>query len=247
MLEVVQTYPVVIPAAGIGSRMQAKIAKQYLKIGEHAVLEYTLNSFIEHPKISDIIIALHPDDNIFDTLSVSKHPKITVVLGGNERVDSVKNALDFLNKQLKYNESFVLVHDAARPCLTRLELDTLILECELAYKQKHIMGGILANPVTDTIKKGCTIVSTSAQKKSFNTITHTVDRRDLWQAQTPQMFKLIPLIEAIDSGLKKGVIMTDEASAMEAANHQVIMVEGQSSNIKVTRPNDLKLASFYLD
>ncbi len=228
------TYPVIIPAAGIGSRMQASCAKQYLKINDKTVLEHTVNSFITCPLVSDIIIVLHPDDILFETLSIANNPAIKAVVGGNERVDSVLQGLKALSAQQQQN--WVLVHDAARPCLHQEDLAKLIKSCTTS----EYAGGILAVPVADTIK----------QQGIADTITATIDRSSLWQAQTPQMFIASQLISAIEANHNSNAAMqskiTDEASAMEMSGFKVNLIEGRSSNIKITRPSDLQLAAFYL-
>lgn len=228
------TYPVIIPAAGIGSRMQASCAKQYLKINDKTVLEHTVNSFLDCPLISDIIIVLHPEDVLFETLSIANNPTIKTVVGGNERVDSVLQGLKALSAPQQ--QDWVLVHDAARPCLHQEDLAKLVQSC----KTSEYAGGILAVPVADTIKRG----------GIADTITATVDRSMLWQAQTPQMFIASQLINAIEANYNSNGTMqskiTDEASAMEMSGFKVSLIEGRSSNIKITRPSDLQLAAFYL-
>ncbi|KAE9539182.1 2-C-methyl-D-erythritol 4-phosphate cytidylyltransferase [Ursidibacter maritimus] len=214
----------IIPASGVGSRMQSQLPKQYLKIQAKTILEHTLSLFIDDARISKIIIAISENDRYYSILPLSKHPKIKTVFGGETRAHSVLNSLTHLTEQ-----DWALVHDAARPCLKRSDLDKLL-------QITDPNGAILATPAVDTIKRtadGCHIV-------------HTEDRATLWHALTPQFFPAIPLKNAIQQGLAQGLAITDEASAMEFAGFHPKLVPGRSDNIKVTRPEDLALAEFYL-
>ena len=221
--------PVVIPAAGIGSRMQAPKAKQYLDINGKTIIEHTISLMLSHPNISNVLVVLHPDDTIFKNLAIANNERVKTVIGGAERVDSVLSGLKYLASTT--NDSQVLVHDAARPCLSHQDISKLIHACG---KQN---SGILAIPVADTIKQ-------SEPSKSL--IKQTIDRATLWQAQTPQLSNLALLISAIENALRDGATITDEASALEYAGTKVMLVEGQASNLKITRPADLELAEYYL-
>lgn len=244
MNKLLKHYSVIIPAAGVGSRMQSSVPKQYLKIGKKTVIEHTLERFINLPQINNIVIAVSPFDQTIHNLKIASLPKVTLVKGGTERVDSVRNALQSLAKSNDHNE-FVLVHDAARPCLRIQDLERLTAACEDNYS-KGISGGILAIPVADTIKQNQLDSNISLKASNVTLIQATIDRSSLWQAQTPQMFKHLDLLEAIEQSLNKGFQITDEASAMEYMGHKVALIEGDISNIKITRPSDLRLASFYL-
>jgi 2-C-methyl-D-erythritol 4-phosphate cytidylyltransferase len=147
-----------------------------------------------------------------------------------ERCHSVIRALDSLNN-VAAPDDWVLVHDAARPCVRMQDIDKMILELK-----EHPVGGILAVPVHDTLKRG----------SAAGEIVDTVDRRNLWQAQTPQMFRLQALRQALHQAIEDGFMVTDEASAMEHIGLKPKLVEGHADNIKVTRPEDLSLAEFYL-
>jgi 2-C-methyl-D-erythritol 4-phosphate cytidylyltransferase len=239
-------FPVVIPAAGIGSRMAAKQAKQYLPIQDKTILEHTLDLFLSQDNIGPIVVVLHPEDQIFEGLSVAAHANIHTVIGGQERVDSVLAGLSLL-QDLGYTNHFVLVHDAARPCLEKNDLNKLINEClKASAKDEFISGAILACPVADTIKKSLANKGNNTTNSAASIIESTVNRTGLWQAQTPQMFEVDELSKAIEIGLAKGYKLTDEASAIECIGKKVLLVEGPSSNIKITRPSDLPLALFYL-
>lgn len=221
--------------------MAAINAKQYLPIHNKTILEHTIALFQKQSNIGPIVVVLHPQDKIFDTLSIASQPNILTVVGGQERVDSVLAGLSLL-KSKGYTDEFVLVHDAARPCLAQSDMNKLIDEClQTCSKNQSVSGAILACRVTDTIKK-----SHRSIEENTSVIESTVDRSKLWQAQTPQMFRIKELNEAIESGLEKGENLTDEASAIECMGKQVLLVEGSTSNLKITRPSDLPLALFYL-
>lgn len=214
----------IVPAAGIGSRMGAERPKQYLQLAGMTILEHTLTRLLSHPAIGQVIVALAPHDRWFDTLAVAADPRILRVEGGAERAFSVLNALHVVQGE------WVLVHDAARPCLTHGDLDRLIATAMACG------GAILGSRVRDTMKRS----------DVAGNILATVEREELWHALTPQMFPAGPLMRALEEGLALGATITDEASAMERAGFPVRMVEGRADNIKVTRPEDLSLAGLYL-
>lgn len=225
-----QTFWVVIPAAGIGSRMQEDCPKQYLPLQGKTVIEQTLAHFIHHPRIHGIVVAIAEHDSIWPTLKIETDKPFYTVNGGAERCHSVLNALSFL-KDKAHDTDWVLVHDAARPCLRREDLDKLMITMS-----QHPHGGILGVPVRDTLKR----VDVAC------IIEETVDRERLCHAMTPQMFHVGMLREALEQAVDEGVRVTDEASAMEHAGYKPLVVEGHGDNIKITRPEDLALASFYL-
>lgn len=214
----------IVPAAGIGSRMGAECPKQYLQLAGKTILEHTLERLITHPAIAQVIVALAPHDRWFDTLPVAQDERILRVEGGAERAFSVLNALHVAQGE------WVLVHDAARPCLTHGDLDALIATAMTSG------GAILGSRVRDTMKRS----------DAAGNIIATVEREQLWHALTPQMFPTPPLRRALEEGLALGATITDEASAMERAGFAVRMVEGRADNIKVTRPEDLSLAGLFL-
>lgn len=214
----------VVPAAGIGSRMGASCPKQYLSLAGKCILEHTLERLLSHPAIARVIVALAPHDRWFDTLAVAADPRVLRVEGGSERAFSVLNALHVAEGE------WVLVHDAARPCLTHGDLDALIAAARASG------GAILGSRVRDTMKR----------TDERGNIVATVDRDGLWHALTPQMFPTSTLTRALEGGLALGATITDEASAMERAGFPVRMVEGRADNIKVTRPEDLALAGLFL-
>jgi 2-C-methyl-D-erythritol 4-phosphate cytidylyltransferase len=217
-------YIAIVPAAGIGSRMQASVAKQYLKLGNKTVLEHSLCQLLTYSAISQVVVALHPEDNHFFSLEVASHPKLRTVIGGSERVDSVLNALQTCPKK-----AIALVHDAARPCLRHSDIDALITRLET-----DTVASILARRATDTIKLA-----------QGNTIDTTLPRERIWGAQTPQAASVGTLIDAIEQAMTSTTV-TDEASALEFCHIPVELVAGSSDNIKITHPEDLALAEFYL-
>lgn len=222
----------IVPAAGVGSRMQANRPKQYLNLLGKTVIEHTLELFLGHERISGVIVAISPEDPYWPELSVSRQPRLAKVEGGSERCHSVLKALTYLENQGIDPGDWVLVHDAARPCLRPADLDYLINEVTLAGQ-----GGILAVPVRDTMKQ--------ADDDSRH-ISRTVDRSHLWHALTPQMFRLGELSQAIEAALNDGFVVTDDASAMEHAGQHPLLVRGHADNLKITIPEDLALAEFYL-
>ncbi|MDA3133747.1 2-C-methyl-D-erythritol 4-phosphate cytidylyltransferase [Atlantibacter subterranea] len=217
----------VVPAAGIGSRMQSDCPKQYLTIGDHTILEHAVASLLRHPRVGRVIVAVSPADKQFDALPLACDPRVMRVDGGRERADSVLAGLKMAD-----GAAWVLVHDAARPCLHPDDLDAL-----LAITAHSRVGGILAAPVRDTMKRG---------EPGKALIAHTVDRIDLWHALTPQLFPLELLRDCLIRALNEGATITDEASALEHCGYHPELVAGRGDNIKVTRPEDLALAAFYL-
>ena len=223
-------YWVVVPAAGIGTRMGAGRPKQYLTLGDKTILEQTLTRLLQLPGLAGIYVALNEHDDYWEQLAVSRDKRISPVTGGSERADSVLAALDALAGQAQEND-WVLVHDAARPCITAGTIKQLCNQLA-----QHPVGGILAVPVSDTLK----------QVDDARRINHTLDRRFLWQAQTPQMFRLGLLRSCLSRALAEGKQVTDESSAVELYGYQPQIVEGRADNLKITRPEDLPLAQMIL-
>jgi len=217
----------VVPAAGFGRRMQTECPKQYLSIGNKTILEHAVAALLAHPRIERVIIAISDGDARFQQLPLANHPQITVVEGGAERADSVLAGLKEAGEA-----QWVLVHDAARPCLHQDDLANL-----LALSETSRVGGILAAPVRDTMKRA---------EPGKAAIAHTVDRNDLWHALTPQFFPRELLFDCLTRALNEGATVTDEASALEYCGFHPQLVAGRADNIKVTRPEDLALAEFYL-
>lgn len=223
----------VVPAAGIGQRMGAALPKQYLPFASSTILETTLQTLLSIEPLAGIVVAIHPNDTHWPTLAISRHTNIHTVIGGDERADSVLSALEFLQslfiKQKIENKrhQWVLVHDAARPCISP----------ESIYNMVNVLaddevGGILGVSSSDTLKR----------VSDENTIETTIDRSTIWQAQTPQMFRYGLLRNALNQALENKQVITDEASALELAGYVVNIVAGRRDNIKITQADDLPIA-----
>ncbi|AWK40660.1 2-C-methyl-D-erythritol 4-phosphate cytidylyltransferase [Photorhabdus laumondii subsp. laumondii] len=225
-----------VPAAGIGSRMNSDCPKQYLSIAGKTIIEHTLSALLDHPRIRHVVIVLNPTDTQFQSLEVVSDSRITTVTGGEQRADSVLAGLNHLAHVTGNDNCWVLVHDAARPCLHHDDLDRLLQLAEADEQGNMACGGILASPVRDTMKRG----------RVGQIIDHTVERQDLWHALTPQFFPLMLLRDCLSKALSQHANITDEASALEYCGYQPVLVNGRSDNIKVTCPEDLALAEFYL-
>ena len=217
-----------ICAAGVGSRMGLSTPKQYMKFGTDAMLTHTVRALRDVSRVREIVVVVSPTDPYIDEIAGRFPPNVRVLrCGGRERAESVVNGL--VNAGFE-RDDWVLVHDAARPCLKPSEAAHLIDE---VLADSTVSGGILAVPVADTIKRA----------DASNRILETVPRHDLWRAATPQMFRVRDLIDAL-SGDLTGI--TDEASAMERLGRPVKLVHGRSTNLKVTEPADAVLASLIL-
>ncbi len=219
----------VVPAAGVGKRMQADRPKQYLPLVGKTVLEQTINRLLQADVFSAIAVAISKEDPYWPELECSKHKKVVTAAGGKERADSVLSALKSLTERASDND-WVLVHDAARPCLTSADIHYLI-----GSLKDDAVGGILALSSHDTLKN----------VEGIN-ITETIDRSVIWRVLTPQMFRYGMLKSALEAAEGNSVI-TDEASALEMQGLQPKIVEGRPDNIKITRPEDLALAQFYME
>ncbi|MFY8273036.1 2-C-methyl-D-erythritol 4-phosphate cytidylyltransferase [Pseudoalteromonas sp. SSDWG2] len=215
----------IVPAAGVGSRMQSQLPKQYIELQGKTILEHTLDKLSRVQGVDNILVAISAKDEYFQQLPIDRQ-KVSTVLGGKERADSVLAALDALADA---PPQWVLVHDAARPLVDITDIHTLIAQCT-----EEGCGGILAAKVRDTIKRG----------EDF--VEQTVPRDNLFQALTPQLFPYQQLRSALSNALAQGVAITDEASAIEWAGGQVRLVCGRTDNFKITTPEDLQLANFLL-
>lgn len=220
----------VIPAAGIGARMAADLPKQYLPLHGSTVLEHSLAALLGSAGIESVVVAVHPDDVRPADMACLRNPRVTLTYGGATRCDSVLAALSAL-AEVASPEDWVLVHDAARPCVSPVHIEAL-----MKTVMANNVGGVLAQAVVDTVKR----VEKNGQ------VIETLDRDALWLAQTPQMFRLGLLKCAIEDAVAAGVAVTDEASAMEFAGHPVLLQAGSASNLKITVPEDLPLAEYYL-
>ncbi len=224
----------VVPAAGTGSRLNPDIPKQYLSLDGQTVLERSLARLDALAMISATVLVLRAGDNRADSLfeagADTRARQMIRGEGGDDRCQSVLNGLYQLKSRAESSD-WVLVHDAARPCVRVADMLRL-----LEVVAEHPVGGLLAVPVTDTLK----------QADDERRVHRTIDRRRLWAAQTPQVFRYGLLLEALQQATTRGYAVTDESSAMELAGHQPVIVQGSPDNIKITWPHDLALASLML-
>ena len=220
----------VVPAAGVGKRMNADRPKQYLELAGKTVIEHTLLRLLSAEVFTAVAVAISEEDPYWPDLDVSAHKKIITAAGGKERADSVLSALKAI-RTVASDDDWVLVHDAARPCITTIDIHHLID----SLKTDEI-GGILALSSHDTFKS----------VQGDNIIVGTLDRSHIWRALTPQMFRYGLLKNALEAAEGNAAI-TDEASALELQGMQPKIVEGRPDNIKITRPEDLALAQFYME
>lgn len=216
-----------MPAAGVGRRFGAERPKQYAPLCGRTVIEWALGPFLTDPRCAAAVVALAQEDPYWTAVAP---PTVIVVPGGQERSHSVRNGLAALAERAN-RDDWVLVHDAARPCLPRQDLDRLL--AELAT---HPIGGLLATPAADTLKRA----------DASREVQQTVDRTGLWRALTPQMFRYGRLCEALDRAHASGRIPTDEAQAIEWLGDRPKIVEGAAANLKITSAADLAIAAALL-
>lgn len=230
------TYPlpvnhwVVIPAAGVGARMGTSTPKQYLPLLGKTVIEHTLERLSAHPRIAGVVVVIAPGDLHWQSLSSAPALAAIIAEGGAERYHSVLNGLRKL-AEVARPQDWVLVHDAARPCVRHADIDTLI-----ASLADHAVGGLLGMPVSDTVKR----------TDNAGNVLETVNRHGLWRALTPQMFRLEALTHALHHAVTRHLPVTDEAAAMELSGFAPRMIAGHADNIKITHPQDLVLAELYI-
>lgn len=220
----------VVPAAGKGARMGAAFPKQYLSIEGRTVAEHTLQRLLAYARVRRVVVAVAADDEFFARLPVAADARVQSCAGGAERCDSVLNALDALAADA-HDDDFVLVHDIARPCVRLSDIARLV-DAAIADP----VGAILAVRATDTVK----------QAGDDGRIAATPDRNRVWLAATPQMIRYGLLRDALRAARRDGVVVTDEAQAVERLGKAPLLVECARDNIKITRPEDLALAAFWL-
>lgn len=220
----------VVPAAGSGRRMVAEVPKQYLKLNGVPILEHTLRALLACPDIRGVVVVLDPSDRRADAIASLADPRVSRAAGGAERADSVLAGLQAVATEAGA-EDWVLVHDAARPCISVGVLRSLISSCTAAG-----VGTVMAQASVDTLKR----------VSEGNRVLETLDRQVIWRAQTPQMFKLVELMSALSTALIDDIAITDESMAMELAGYPVSILEGPSTNIKITLPADLEMAEIIL-
>jgi len=222
----------IIPASGSGSRRNTDTPKQYLKLENGStILDQSLETLLDMDQISGCVVAISDNDEFFMNSTYYSHPKLLATAkGGQERFHSVLNAIITLLEFAK-KDDWLLVHDAVRPCIKKEDVERLINEV-----QNHPVGGILAVEVVDTLKK-----------VGSEDVVRTIERNKLYQAQTPQMFRIGLLKKALENVVEDNTHITDEAEAIERLGHSIKIVSNSKSNIKITHSDDLKLANYYLN
>lgn len=219
-------YFALIPAAGVGSRMASTLPKQYLPLAGQPMLLHSMAAFVASPDIAHVFIVVSAEDGWIDSLPLPADRVTVLKVGGATRKDSVEQGLRAMASQTA-EDDWVLVHDAARP-----GFDATLLQRLLNAVSQDEVGGLLALPVVDTVKKS------DADAR----VERTVSREGLWAAQTPQMFRIGLLQRALAAAAE----VTDEASAIEALGLAPLLVEGSLRNLKVTRPEDLSVAALLM-
>lgn len=211
--------------------MGGELPKQYLEIAGRTVLEHAAAAVLASVRVVRLVLAHHPGDDRLGRLPLARDGRVALVPGGAERCDSVLAALTYL-RPMAADDDWVLVHDAARPCLPRTAVDEM-----LGLLADDPVGGILALPVSDTVKR-----ATDAQR-----VAQTLPREHIWRAQTPQLFRFALLWRALEAALESGRAVTDDCMAVEALGAQPRLLPGSPANIKITYPQDLALAAWYLE
>lgn len=225
-------YTAIIPAAGIGTRTALAYPKQYKKIAGKTILEHTISLFLNHESCRQVIVAIASNDDIWQTLPLTNHNKVRTVEGASERFLSVHSALRALQKEV-HEQDWILVHDAVRPCLQPSQLEKFCQQLSM-----HPVGGFMAVPCADTLKK----CDPSGQ------VMYTVDRENIWQAQSPQMFRYHLLMNCLTKARDSAFQVTDEASAIQQFSEmKVSIVPGTRSNFKITFNEDFAMATFLLE
>lgn len=228
----ISRFSAVVPAAGSGRRLGGPLPKQYQPLLGRPVIEHTLRWLLALPGLERLVLVVAAQDSHWRSLpaDVLDPARVQVVTGGAERCHSVLSGLEALSSHCAPSD-WVLVHDAARPCCPRSDVERL-----LAAVATHPVGGLLGSVVAETVKR----------VDVEGVVTATVDRSELRLAQTPQLFRFRLLHDALAEQLAAGQRLTDEAAALEAAGHRPLLVEGSRRNLKITLPGDLELAAWYL-
>ncbi|MDB6088439.1 MAG: ispD [Gammaproteobacteria bacterium] len=235
-------YWLVMPAAGAGRRFGDRKPKQYASLQGRTVIEWSLAPFLADPSCAGVVVSLAASDPYWPEVAgqLARHPEhapdLIIAGGGVERSQSVRKGLAALGGRAVAHD-WVLVHDAARPCLAPQDLQKL-----LERVASHPVGGLLATPAADTLKRS----TGEPRQHGCPDVEQTVDRTGLWRALTPQMFRYELLCDALDRALAIGRLPTDEAQALEWIGEKPLLVEGSASNIKITSADDLLLAAALL-
>ena len=236
-------YWLVMPAAGAGRRFGDRKPKQYASLQGRTVIEWSLAPFLADPSCTGVVVSLAASDPYWPEVAerlaklTERAPDLIIAGGGVERSQSVRKGLAALGGRAAAHD-WVLVHDAARPCLAPKDLQQL-----LERVASHPIGGLLATPAADTLKRA----SAEPRQNGTHEIEQTVDRAGLWRALTPQMFRYELLCDALDRALANGRLPTDEAQALEWIGERPLLVEGSAANIKITSADDLLLAAALLN
>ena len=216
----------IIPAAGTGTRMQSDLPKQYLRFQGKTIIAHCLDRLLAHAAIDGAVVVLRQGDEDWDQLQYQHDKPVFRATGGSERIESVHSGLISLQSRVG-NDALALVHDAVRPLVTQRDLERVI-----SAARQNSVGAILASPVIDTLK-----IQTNSMK-----IAGTQPREGLWRALTPQVFDLQRLLQALKRVIDEGLVVTDDAQAVELAGFTPALVEGSATNLKITTPADLSLA-----
>ena len=223
----------IIPASGLGLRMSSDVPKQYIKLDNGlTILDTTLSRLLVDDFFDLVVVVIAKKDRLWYGSKYKHHPKIRLCYGGDERFNSVKNALTLI-KPMVQDTDWVFVHDAARPCIHINDVKRLFL----GVVQKNGVGGLLAAPVVDTVKE------IDAHRLA---VLRTLDRDHIYLAQTPQMFRYRTLSMAYYFCEEHNIQVTDEASAVESLDHQPIVISNSKYNMKVTTPEDVNLVNYIL-
>jgi 2-C-methyl-D-erythritol 4-phosphate cytidylyltransferase len=232
-------YWLVVPAAGSGRRFGDERPKQYASLAGRTVIEWALDPFLADARCAGAVVAVAAEDqswaDVRRRLAMRARVPILDVIGGAQRADSVATALDRV-AGLAAADGWAMVHDAARPCVARRDVDRLI-DASLAGA-----GGLLAAPVVDTLKRAVGEVAAGETGE----VEATVARATLWRALTPQLFRIGVLRAALDAARNAGRVPTDECEALEWQGQRPALVPGAATNIKITTPADLLLAAALL-
>ncbi|HYM41562.1 MAG TPA: 2-C-methyl-D-erythritol 4-phosphate cytidylyltransferase [Steroidobacteraceae bacterium] len=230
-------YFLIMPAAGSGRRFQGDIPKQYAPLLDRTVIEWALAPFLGDPRCAHAVVAIAESDPTWPRVAARlAGERLSATPGGDERSVSVRRGLAALAARADAGD-WVVVHDAARPCLDLRDLGELIMAVTA-----HGTGGLLGARAVDTLKQA----QTDARAHQGPTVARTVDRTDLWRAFTPQMFRFGPLCAALDAAHSSGRYPSDEAQALEWAGVRPLLVEGRATNLKLTTSEDLLLAEAVL-
>ena len=217
---------VIVPAAGSARRMGAVVPKQYLSLAGRTVIEWSLAPFLQQAQIAAVVVVVAEHDPHWRRLDCSRQPKVLTASGGAQRMDSVLAGIRALHGRAAADD-WLLVHDAARPCLQGADLDRLIEQL-----RNDEVGGLLAAPMVDTLKRA----------DDSERVAQTVPRERLWRALTPQMFRHDVLLRALEAAAMQGFAATDEAQAVEALGLRPRLIAGDADNIKITLPEDVPRA-----